>query len=1237
MCEESDRDQLSFTEDGVHLPSADSLLVYDRDFLLSIRSRMDDFQNSNAGHLFPPPLETDANPAAEPVLLHAFPPPLETDVSPASGLVLPVGLPLPRRPWKKKRGKRGGFFVQLRRIRRGEAISERCSVTVMSRIHRHLNRVELISLLPGGHGAECYMDVSEVWMTGQLGAHGAESCASAWDVGMILQLGAHGAKRCMRASEPRMIRRPTAADQLAAHNRGRCGDRLITSDYCVWGKERCFRSSPDARGGCLVPVVSLGSTGLPSRSRFRRSRFGRHNQRGINLANLQYIARFDGAGLSLPSGKQSTRFALINARSVGNKTFILKEFFLNNSLSVLCATESWLTPGDSAAIVEMLPPGCSFINIPRAQRRGGGLLTIFKSDLVCTPITHQSTPLSFELSLFELGRSPPLLCALIYRPPPYNKDFLNEFANFLADVSCRYGKILLLGDFNIHVCCPDKPLVKDFLDLIDSFSMSQRVNGPTHGHTHTLDLIFCHGLQISDLGILPATFSDHSPVVFNMNLDSASRVECFRPSFSRTIGPNTAAHFAAILALNSAPFQSTDEFTVVEGLLHALDSSCLAALDIVAPLKSRRNTSRPDPWLNEQTRSMRQHARRLERKWIKDRLTVSFESMREAWSQYQRAVRGARNRFFASIVTANSNNQGVLYKTMNAVLSPVTKLFSSASADLCNQILQFFLNKISVIRAQIHQTNHVPDSVIPPHVQLQSFQPISLPYLEKTVAAMKPSGSPEDVIPPRLLKEVFPFISHNVLDILNSSLTLAEVPSAFKHAVLQPILKKPGLDPTDYSNLRPISKLPFLSKVLEKIVYEQMLTHLNDNQVMDIFQSGFRKQHSTETAHVRVFNDIFLALDSGFHVVLLLLDLSAAFDTIDHNILITRLQTWAGISGSALDWFRSYFYNRSARVMLDGCSSESQPLRWGVPQGSILGPLLFNLYILPLGAIFRRHAVSYHLYADDCQIYFSFKPTQSMQVLSDCIDNVKLWLADNFLHLNDSKTEVIVFNPHSIPATHQPDLNYLSPNVSTVISNLGVKIDQALKMDAQVNNTVKSCFYHLRRISKLKHILSVRLLKSVVHTFITSRLDYSNSCLYGISKAAQSRLQLVQNSAARFLTGVDRRQHITPILKSLHWLPVHLRINFKIMLLTYKSLNSQAPPYLCELVHYYNPPRALRSEDKLLLALPNARLKSRGERAFSVCAPKLWNALPLLVRQAPTISIFKSRMKTHYFNLAYNT
>uniref|UniRef100_A0A8C6LKN1 Reverse transcriptase domain-containing protein n=1 Tax=Nothobranchius furzeri TaxID=105023 RepID=A0A8C6LKN1_NOTFU len=425
-------------------------------------------------------------------------------------------------------------------------------------------------------------------------------------------------------------------------------------------------------------------------------------------------------------------------------------------------------------------------------------------------------------------------------------------------------------------------------------------------------------------------------------------------------------------------------------------------------------------------------------------------------------------------------------------------------------------------------------------------------------------------------------------------------------------------------------------KVLEKVVYEQLLIHLNDHQVMDMFQSGFRKQHGTKTALVRVFNDIFLALDLGFHVVMVLLDLSAAFDTVDHNILISTLRTWAGISGSALDWFRSYFHDRSLRVMLDDYSSETLSLPWGVPQGSILGPLLFCIYILPLGAVLKLHAVSYHLYTDDCQIYFSLKPQDSTKPLFDCLHEVKQWLADNFLHLNDSKTEVIVFSPTSVRAAQQPDLNYLSPNVTSVVSNLGIRIDSALKMDAQVNSTVRSCFYHLRRISKLKSILSVRLLQSVIHAFITSRLHYSNSCLYGISEAALSRLQFVQNSAARFLTGAERRHHISPILKTLHWLPVKFRINYKILLITFKSLNGQAPPYLCDLLHYYHPPRALRSEDQLLLTVPKACLKTRGERAFSVCAPKLWNSLPLQVRQASSIGVFKSRLKTLYFTYAFN-
>lgn len=158
-----------------------------------------------------------------------------------------------------------------------------------------------------------------------------------------------------------------------------------------------------------------------------------------------------------------------------------------------------------------------------------------------------------------------------------------------------------------------------------------------------------------------------------------------------------------------------------------------------------------------------------------------------------------------------------------------------------------------------------------------------------------------------------------------------------------------------------------------------------------------------------------------------------------------------------------------------------------------------------------------------------------------------------------------------------------------------------------------------------------------MHAFISSRLDYCNALYTGISHHALSRLQLVQNSAARLLTGTKKRDHITPILASLHWLPVKFRIDFKILLFVFKALNGLAPPYISDLIHIYTPARALRSEGWFQLVVPKTRLKTRGDRAFSVVGPRVWNALPLHVRTAPTVECFKSRLKTHFYSLAFNT
>ncbi|KAG5274109.1 hypothetical protein AALO_G00159280 [Alosa alosa] len=559
---------------------------------------------------------------------------------------------------------------------------------------------------------------------------------------------------------------------------------------------------------------------------------------------------------------------------------------------------------------------------------------------------------------------------------------------------------------------------------------------------------------------------------------------------------------------------------------------------------------------------------------------------------------------------AVSDHQAILFSVPVSLPKQPTKRF-----------LDFFHQKVAIIHRQLQAST--------------PSLPATLPLQDIRDFILQSGSTTHDPCEGRL-----PTIYPPVADIINASLGSGVVPSSFKLAAVTPTLKKTGLDPDDPNNYRPISNLPFLSKILERAVAAQLQHHMSHHELFEPLQSGFRPHHSTETALIKITNDLLIAADNGLVSILILLDLSAAFDTISHSILLSRLSELIGLTDTALSWFQSYLSNCKQYITLQGSYSTTATVNHGVPQGSVLGPLLFTIYLLPLDQIIRNHGLSFHCYADDTQLYVSTKPSSQLPPiqLNNCLHDIKTWMTNNLLKLNTKKTELMVVAPAPL-LRKVGDLTLVIDGCPTSpspkVRNLGVIMDSTLSFSFHIQSITKTAFFHLRNISRLRPSLTDSVTETLIHAFVTSRLVYCNGVLSGLPNKALDRLQYVQNSAARVLTHTKPWQHITPILKKLHWLPIKQRISYKILLLIYKSLHSLAPKYITDLLHPYTQSRSLRSTSKDFLSTPCTRLKTFGGRAFCAIAPTLWNTLPPPIRSATSLTQFQKHLKTHLFSLAY--
>ena len=337
-------------------------------------------------------------------------------------------------------------------------------------------------------------------------------------------------------------------------------------------------------------------------------------------------------------------------------------------------------------------------------------------------------------------------------------------------------------------------------------------------------------------------------------------------------------------------------------------------------------------------------------------------------------------------------------------------------------------------------------------------------------------------------------------------------------------------------NFRPVSTLPYLSKLIEKVIAIRLVEHITQNTIMEKIQSAYKAHHSTETALLRVYNDVMFNIDRGNGTLLVLLDLSAEFDTIDHQILFHILEHSLGITDSALALMKSYLDGRQQCVRIEGVISEFAKLACGVPQGSVLGPLKLCIYMLPIGSIMRHHDIDFHIYADDTQLYVSFDlsiPNVALDRMNVCIFDLRIWMIRNKLKINDSKTEFLIITSSFLKQSFD-DLNIMVGDGNIVSSNsarnLGVIFDKCMKLDYHISSVCKSTYFHLRNIGGIRNILSNDACAQLIHSLVTVRLYYCNSILYGLPDNSLYRLQKIMFNEF-FITKIDNIRHEFPILE----------------------------------------------------------------------------------------------------------
>ena len=949
------------------------------------------------------------------------------------------------------------------------------------------------------------------------------------------------------------------------------------------------------------------------------------------------------------SNKNGLSIIHFNCRSL-NANFTKIEDCLNEigkTFDIIAISESWL---NNNSIIPNLQ-GYECCHQPRISKKGGGVALFINNHLdfkilnkMTTAIDDVLECISVEL-IFEKSKNVVVSC--VYRQPGTPIDICIDTLNAFFSPICKKKNIYICGDFNINLLNSETHKgTRDFLDFLYSLGVYPLINKPSRialGSSTLIDNIFTNNLQNNHFsGLLINDISDHLPI-FTVQLSCLERKLYTKYITVRNTDDEAINAFRLALDKeNWANIFNTDDVNICyDNFLNKF----LQLFNEFCPVKQIKTSQNKvyKPWFTNGLKNACRKKNQLYAKYLSSNCNQALEKYKKYKNKLTKILRSCEKHYFDKILKEQSNNIRGTWKILNSIIgkNKVSKKYPEKfkqnnsiitnKKDISNGFNSFFVNiGPDLAKSIIPQENSdITDYLKESTSNSMFIKPTNEKEILEIVSQADAKHSTDsDGLSMHILKKVFSSVCKPFTEICNKSLLNGVFPESMKVAKVIPLYKSGDNDV--FTNYRPVSLLPQFSKILEKLFDLKLDNFIEKHNILADEQYGFRKSRSTSMAITHLIENLTDANEEKKFTAGVFIDLKKAFDTIDHSLLLKKLDHY-GIRGVPNDWLKSYLSNRKQFVSFDDFNSNLMNISCGVPQGSILGPSLFILYINDICNVSK--ILKFVLFADDTNIFCSDTNILNLsKTVSKELDKLNIWFAVNKLSLNISKTNFIIFGNRKFNEKLSITINEFEIERVYVTKFLGVFIDHKLNWKYHIENICTKISRNISIIYKASKVLGSHSLRSLYCTLI---LPYLNYCAENWGNTYQSNLNkifLKQKKVIRIICKASYYDHTNLLFKGLNLLKLEDLIKLKNAIFMFKVFNRKLPPNLLSLFHEHTANKRYNLRTQQDFQPKTVRTKQK-QMCISCQGIDIWNSIDRNIKSCNVLESFKFKYKKYLLSM----